>query len=68
LRKAETDSTDALKVQSIKHSKSSLECQTALVAALDAKTFNDTELLKSYLPGRKRIINFCRQTNTKRHS
>jgi len=40
---------------------------TALVAALDTKTFNYTELLKSYLAGENRIINFCRQTNRKRH-
>ena len=40
---------------------------TALVAAFDAKAFNETELLKSYLAGGNRIINFCRQTNRKRH-
>jgi len=34
---------------------------TALVVAFDAKAFNDTELLKSYLAGGNRIINFCRK-------
>jgi len=38
---------------------------TALVGAFDAKAFNDTEFLKSYLAGRKRIINFCEQTKPK---
>jgi len=51
LRKAENDNIDALNVQSIKNSASLLECPTitALVAALDAKAVNDTELLKSCL-------------------
>jgi len=40
---------------------------TAFVAAFDAKAFNDTELLKSYLDGESRVINFCRQTNRKCH-
>jgi len=50
LRKAENDDIDALKVRSIKNSKSLLECPTinALVAALDTKALNDAELLKSY--------------------
>jgi len=38
---------------------------TALVAAFDANTFNDRELLKRYLAGVNRIINFCMQTNRK---
>ena len=61
---------DALKARSIKNYKSLLECPkiTALVAAFDAKAFNDAELLKSYLAGRNRVnINFCRQANQKRH-
>jgi len=66
-RKAEHDDIDAPKERSIKSSESLLECPTALVAAFDAKTFNDTELLKSYLAGGNRIINFCRQTNRKHH-
>jgi len=51
LRKAENDAIDALKVRSIKVFKSLLECPTitALVAAFDAKRFNDMDLLKSYL-------------------
>jgi len=46
-----------------------LQCPTitALVAAFDAKAFNDTELLKSYLAGGNRIVNFLRQTSRKRH-
>jgi len=40
---------------------------TALLAAFNAKVFNGTELLKSYLAGGNRIINFCRQTNQKYH-
>jgi len=57
LRKAENDRIDALKVRSIKNSTSSLECPTAtaLVVAFDAKAFNDTEFLKSYLTGGNRI-------------
>jgi len=68
LRKAEDNDTDALKVQSIKNYKSLPECPTiiALVAAFDAKAFSDTELLKSYLDGGNRIINFWRQINRKR--
>jgi len=66
---AENDDVDALKVRSIKNSKLLLERPTitVLVAAFDAKAFNDTELLKSYLAGGNRIINFCRQTNRKCH-
>ena len=66
---AQNDDVGALKVRSIKNSKSLLACPTitALVAAFDAKAFNDTELLKSYLVGGNRIINFCRQTNRKCH-
>jgi len=41
--------------------------ETTLVAAFDAKEFNGTELLKSYLAGGNRTINFCRQTNRKYH-
>jgi len=68
LRKVEGNDADALKVQSIKNYKSLPECSTttALVAAFDAKAFSDTELLKSYLDGGKRIISFCRQINRKR--
>jgi len=70
LRKAKDYDTDTLKVQSIKKYKSLPECPTiiALVAAFDAKAFSDTELLKSYLDGVNRIINFCRQINQKRLS
>ena len=48
LRKAKNDDTDALEVRSIKNSESLLECPTitALVAAFDAKAFDNTELLK----------------------
>jgi len=55
---AENDDVDALKVRSVKNCKSLLECPTitGLVAAFDAKAFNDTELLKSYLAGGNRII------------
>jgi len=69
LRKTENEDSHALKVRAIKHSKSVLECPmiTALVAAFDAKTFNDTELWKSCLAGGNKIINFCRKTNRKRH-
>ena len=68
LRKGEDNDTDALKVRSTKNYKSSPECLTitALVAAFDAKLFSDTELLKSYLDGGNRIVNFCRQINRKR--
>jgi len=54
----------ALNVRSIKNSKSLLECPavTALVAAFDAKAFSNTELLKSYLVGGNRIINFYKPT------
>jgi len=54
----------------IKHSRSLLECPTitAFVAALDAKAFNCTELLKSYLAGGNRIINCHRQTNRNHHN
>jgi len=69
LSKAENKHIDAPKAQSIKNSKSLLEYRTitALVAAFDAKAFNDAELLKSYLAGGNKIINFHRQTNRKRH-
>jgi len=45
----------------MKNSKSLPECLTitALVAAFDAKAFSDAELLKSYLDGGNRIINFA---------
>jgi len=67
---AKNDDVDALKLRSIQNSKSLLECPaiTALFAAFDVKAFNTTELLKSYLAGRNKIINFCRQTNQKCHS
>jgi len=69
LRKAENDDIDALNVRSMKDSKSLLECPTitVIVGAFDARTFDDTDLLKSYLAGGNIIINFCRQTNRKRH-
>jgi len=70
LRKAENDDIDALKVQSIKNSKSLLEFPTiTALVAFDVKAFNDTELLKSFLglADGNRIISFCRQTNRKRH-
>jgi len=41
---------------------------TAFIAAFDAKAFNCTDLLKSYLPGGNRIINCHRQTNRNRHT
>jgi len=68
LRKAEDYDTDALEVQSVENYKSLPECPTttALVAAFHTKAFSDTELLKSYLDGGSRIINFCRQINQKR--
>jgi len=61
---------DALKVWSVKNSKSLLECPriTAFVAAFDTKVLNCTEMLKSYLAGGNRIINRHRQTNRKRHN
>jgi len=67
MRKAENDDIDALKLRPIINSRSLVECPTitALVAAFDAKAFSDTELLKSFLAGGNRIINFCRQTNRK---
>jgi len=66
LRKAGNDDMDVLKVQSIKNSKSVLECPaiTALVT-FDAKTFNDTELLKSCLAGRDRVIKVFQANQTK---
>jgi len=69
LRKAENDDSDALNIRAIKNSKSLLDYPTTtfLVATFDAKAFYDTELLKSYLAGGNRIINFCRQTNRKLH-
>jgi len=69
LHKAENDDITALKVWSIKNSKSLLECPTivVLVAAFDAKAFNDTKILKSCLASGNKIINFHRQTNRKRH-
>jgi len=44
-----------------------LECPniTALVAAFDAKAFNDTGSLKSYLAGGNKINNFHRQNKPK---
>jgi len=62
-RKAENRDIDALKVRSTKNYKSSLQCPTiaALVAAFAANAFHNTKLLKSYLAGGNRIINFCRQ-------
>jgi len=44
-----------------------LECPTitVLAAAFDVKVFNDTELLKSCLDGRNKIINFHSQTDQK---
>jgi len=61
LHKAENDDIDAQKIWSIKNSKSLLECPTitTLVASFDSKLFNDMELLKWYLAGRNRIINFA---------
>jgi len=41
---------------------------TAFVAAFNTKALNCTELLKSYLTGRDRIINCHRQTNRNRHN
>ena len=41
---------------------------TAFVAAFDAKALNCTDLLKSYLAGRNRIINCHRQANRYRHN
>ena len=41
---------------------------TAFVAAFDAKAFNCTELLESYLASGNRIINCRRQTNRNRHN
>jgi len=41
---------------------------TALVAAFDAKAFNCTELLKSYLAAGNRIINCHMQTNRNCHN
>jgi len=45
------------------------ECPTitALVSVFEANAFNDKELLKLYLAGGNRIINFCGQTDRKRH-
>ena len=67
-RKAENDDIDALKVRSIQNSKLLLECPTitALVAALDAKAFNDTELLKSYLAGGNRDYQFLQANQPKK--
>jgi len=36
---------------------------TAFVAAFNAKALKCTDLLKSYLAGRNRIINYHRQVN-----
>jgi len=41
---------------------------TAFVAAFDAKAFNCTELLESYMAGGNRIIDCQRQTNRNGHS
>jgi len=71
LRKAEND---VVQVQSVKNSNDywstqwALSMITALVAAIDVKAFNLTELLKSYLAGGNRIINCHRQTNRNRHN
>ena len=65
LRTAENEDIDAVKVRSKKNPKWLLECATiiALVVTFDAiKAFNDMKLLKSYLSGGNRIINFCRQS------
>jgi len=61
---------DALKVRSAKNSKSFLKCLRSLRLLLPPtqKTFNCTELLKSYLAGGNRIINLHRQTNRNRHN
>jgi len=69
LRKPENDDIDDLKVRSTRNPKSLLECHTitALVATFDVKALNHTELLKPYLAGGNRIINFLRQTNRKGH-
>jgi len=66
--KAENDDIDALKVRSIKNSKSLLECPTitALVAAFDAKAFNDTKLLKSYLAGGNKDYQFLQENQLKK--
>jgi len=65
LRKSEND---ALKVRSVKNSKSLLECPpSAFVAAFDAKALSCTELLMSCLAGGNSIINCHRQTNQNRH-
>jgi len=58
LRKAENGDIEALKLRSIKTFKSLLECPTitALVAAFDAKAFNDTKSLQSCLAGRNRLF------------
>jgi len=64
LRESENGDIDPLKVRSIKNSKSLLECPTIteLIATFDAKIRNDTELLKSYLAGGKKIIKFLQAT------
>jgi len=69
LRKAENDDIDPLQVRSIKNYKSLPECPTITVrvAPFDAKAFTDTELWKSYLAGRNRIMNFHRKISRKRH-
>jgi len=67
-RKAENDDIDALKVwlknfkiiTRVPHDHCSCCC-------FQRKKFNNTELLKSFLAGRKRIMYFCKQTNGKRH-
>jgi len=67
LRKAEND---ALKVRSVKNSKSLLECPRSLRLLLPStqKRSMTTELFKSYLAGGDRSINFHRQTNRNRHN
>jgi len=69
LQKAENNDIAPLKERSTKNPKSLLECPTtiALVATVDTKAFNHTQLLKSYLVREKRIIDFHRQNNRKRH-
>jgi len=41
---------------------------TAFVAAFNAQALNWTDLLKSYLAGRNRIINCHTQTNRNHHN
>jgi len=70
LCKDENDDIDALKAICMFNKKFLIVTRvpkiTARVAAFDANTFNDRELLKRYLAIGNRIINFCMQTNRKR--